>query len=292
MDLVSVVIPTFNRGGLVERTISSVLRQSYECVEVIVVDDGSTDGTAKIVEGLARRDARIRCFRHGHNKGAQAARNTGIRAAKGKWIAFLDSDDQWLPNGLEARLQVAASKELQVVHSDCYVLKSEREDLRRFGLPPLEGACYESLLRKPGTLFPSLLVAKRCLERIGYLDESIISYQEWDTSIRLAKHYRFGFVTEPTFVYDCRGSDAISKNLLREAQGYEQVFRKHAWAIVRSLGVAALVAHYERAAFLYTEANDSISAQRCIRNAVLHWPFQPQQILKRLQRLLYSGRRK
>lgn len=286
MDLVSVVIPTFNRGELIERAISSVIRQSYNSLEVIVVDDGSTDGTAKIIEDLAHQDTRIRSFRHGHNKGAQAARNTGIRAAKGEWIAFLDSDDRWLPNGLEARLQLAASKELQVVHSDCYFFKSEKEDLRWFGLSPLEGMCYESLLRKPGTLFPSLLVAKPCLERIGFLDESIISYQEWDTSIRLAKHYRFGFVTEPTFVYDCRQSDTISKNTLRVARGYEQVFKKHSWAIVRSLGVKALVAHYERAAFLYTEANDSISAERCFRTAFLHWPFQPRRILKWFQRLL------
>src|SRR5262249_39374275 len=158
-----------------------------------------TDYTVPIVEEYARKDARIRLIQHGHRKGAQAARNTGIQAARGEWIAFLDSDDEWLQDSLATRLRVAYEGNFRVVHSECYVVEEGSDQSCRYGLPPLEGSVYKSLLQKPGVVFPSLLVQKNCFERIGQLDENIVAYQEWDTCIRLAKYYGFGFVPEPTF---------------------------------------------------------------------------------------------
>ena len=159
---------------------------------------------ASIIAMLAQEDERIRFLRHDSNRGAQAARNTGIRAAKGEWIAFLDSDDQWFSESLEVRLQLAMEKRLHVVHSECSVLRSESTEPRRFGIPRMQGQVYKELLRRPGPMFQGLLVSKEALTRINLLDETIVSYQEWDTAIRLAKYYDFGFVAEPTFLYDCR----------------------------------------------------------------------------------------
>src|SRR5262245_57968401 len=187
MALVSVIIPTHNRAKQIQSALASVLAQSSANLEAIVVDDESSDDTVPIVEKYARKDVRIRLIKHDNRKGAQAARNTGILAASGKWIAFLDSDDVWLPDSLASRLRVAENGNLSVVHSDCYVIDNASRQLHRYGLPPLEGFAYKSLLLKPGTLFPGLLVDKDCFNRIGRLDESIVSYQEWDTSIRLAK---------------------------------------------------------------------------------------------------------
>ena len=289
MTLVSVVIPTHNRSQYIERAIASVLGQTYADLEAIVVDDGSTDDTAQVVEACARKDSRVRLIEHGRRKGAQGARNTGIFAAAGKWIAFLDSDDEWLRDSLALRLQLAEKGRLPVVHSECYVVNQGSTELRRFGLPTLQGWVYQALLRKPGTVFPSLLVLKECLKRIGYLDDSIVSYQEWDTSIRLAKHYPFGFVPEPTFIYDCRHSDTISKNLLREAKGYEQVFTKHFWSIFRVLGPKALVRHCQIAANFYFQAKDEDNARRCLMKAFLLWPFRPRTILRGIHRVLRSG---
>ena len=236
MPLVSVVIPTHNRSQYVERAIASVLAQTYADLEAIVVDDGSTDNTVRVVEEYARKDRRIRLIQHSHRMGAQAARNTGIVAAAGQWIAFLDSDDEWLHDSLALRLQLAEKGRLPVVYSEFNVIDQGSTGFRRFGHPALEGWVYRALLRKPGTTFPSLLVLKECFKRIGYLDESILAYQEWETSIRLAKYYQFGFAPEPTFLYDCRHIDTISKDLLRAAKGYEQVFTKHFWSIFAPFG--------------------------------------------------------
>ena len=106
--LVSVVIPTYNRADLILRAIASVCSQSYQNFEIIVVDDNSQDNTAEVVRELAERDSRISYYPHSNNLGGSAARNTGIKKTTGKYIAFLDSDDVWLPQKLELQLKAIA----------------------------------------------------------------------------------------------------------------------------------------------------------------------------------------
>ncbi len=288
-ELVTIVVPVFNRASVVGRALRSILEQTYENWEAMVVDDGSTDHSTQVIEQFTVKDSPINLIRHPQKKGAQAARNTGIFAATGNWVAFLDSDDVWLRDSLAQRLQLAVEGRFQVVHSECYVALPGSAELRRYGLPPLQGGVYRQLLRKSGLTFPSLLVSKECIRHIGYLDETVIAYQEWDTAIRLAKYFQFGFVRVPTFIYDCRLTDSMSKNLVRDAKGYEQVFTKHFWSIFRLLGPMGLVRHYQMAAHLYFEAGDEDNAWRCLMRARLLWPFRPRAILRRLQHLLQSG---
>ena len=110
---VSVVIPTHDRAHLVGRAIRSVLAQTFQDFEIIVVDDCSVDNTKEVVQSLA--DSRIRYLRHEINRGGSAARNTGIGAARGEWIAFLDSDDEWLPKKLEKQLEMGYTTDLSNV---------------------------------------------------------------------------------------------------------------------------------------------------------------------------------
>jgi glycosyltransferase involved in cell wall biosynthesis len=288
VSLVSIVIPTYNRARSIESAIRSVWAQTHQDFEIVVVDDGSKDSTAESVEVLAHVDPRIKYIRHPANQGAQVARNTGIKAARGLWIAFLDSDDQWLPDSLQVRLRAAMHSGREVVHSNCLALTGDGTEGQPYVVPELAGQVYKEFLRKSGLSFPSLLVSKQALVRIGYLDETIVAYQEWDTGIRLAKYYQFDFVADPTFIYDCRHSDSISKDSLRNAIGYEQVFTKHRRAIVRHLGLKALVSHYDKAAKMYHDALDEENGQRCLRQALLWWPFRPRTILKYIKRAFIS----
>ena len=116
-------------------------------------------------------------------------------------------------------------------------------------------------------MFQGLLVTKKALEKIGYLDEKIVSYQEWDTAIRLAKHFSFGFVPESTYLYDCRGNDTISKQLIRQGVGIEQIIKKHVLAMFWIAGPYAVIAHYETAARWYAMGQDQKSERRCKRLA-------------------------
>ncbi len=174
-------------------------------------------------------DPRVRCIRLQKNSGAQAARNRGIREAKGEWIAFQDSDDEWLPAKLEKQihaLKLCGFDPLTVVHGDYISLDAAGENMP-VELPLVEGdGIYSLLLSRPGPCFPSLLVSKYALERIGYLDEMVPAYQEWDTSIRLARICRFIHLREPLFIYHLHSGETISKDKVRDIRGYQYIIDK------------------------------------------------------------------
>jgi glycosyltransferase involved in cell wall biosynthesis len=272
MPLISVIIPAYNREKTLEICVKSILNQTYTDLEVIIVDDASTDRTVEIAHQLVKSDHRVRCLRHSSNLKAQAARNTGIKSAKGNWIAFLDSDDQWLPDSLELRFNLANSANVKVVYSECYVIRPDSPQ-EHWGMVPLSGNIYRHILQQPGPMFQSLLVAREALERIGFLDESIMTYQEWETSIRLSKHYEFAFVETPTFIYDCRGSDTMSKNMLKDAEGYRQILKKHFLEIVKHLGLPGLARHYQVLASRYQLAGETGQALKYKLSSVVSWPF-------------------
>ena len=259
--LVTVIVPAFNRASTIEPALRSIQRQTCSLWEAVVVDDGSADCTSDKVAALAREDCRIKLRRHDRNRGAQAARNTGIAEARTPWIAFLDSDDEWLPQSLDVRLDAAHKNRLDVIHSDAYVIR-ENGEKSLYGVPAMDGWIYTELLKKNGPMFPCLLVAKEAFQKIGGLDERIVAMQEWETAIRLAKYYRFGFVAAPTFTWDCRGTDTITKNRRRDAMGYEQVVRKHFFSMLRYAGPDTLFKHYRTLSKRYLEAGATSDAFR------------------------------
>lgn len=289
-NLITIIIPTYNREKVIKNAIKSVLNQSYQNFEIVIVDDGSTDSTTQTITKVINQDSRIIYIKHPSNLGSQAARNTGIKSAKGDWITFLDSDDQLLPNSIKLRLDLALQKQVKVVHSECYVIYSDNNKLL-FGVPPLEGRIYPNLLSAPGPVFPALFVLKDAFEKINYLDEKIVAYQEWDTVIRLAKYYEFAFVSEPTFNYDCRGTDNISKNLLRSANGYKQIIDKHWKDIIKYAGVNTLFRHY----FILSQQYMNVDKKKGIIYRILAYFYLPifvldvsskaKNILKRVLRL-------
>lgn len=242
---VSVVIPTFNRERFIVTAVESVQNQSFPVAEIIVADDGSTDNTESVVKSLAREDNRI-CFipkLASDAKGAQAARNRGVRAATGDWIAFLDSDDEFLLNKIEKQMEVVRREKVAVVHCECYVKRTDRPP-EVYGTPALNGNIYKSVLTSPGPTFPALVVKKSALEAIGLMDEEVPSFQEWDTVIRLAKGFDFGYVAEPLYVYHCHEDETISKDMKRHTLGYAYIVEKHTIDILSYGGSDILAAHY------------------------------------------------
>jgi glycosyltransferase involved in cell wall biosynthesis len=234
---VSVVIPAYNREKTIGRAIRSVLEQTVPVHEVIVVDDCSVDGT--VAAALEAYPA-CRVVRLSSNLGAQAARAEGIRAATGKWIAFLDSDDWWLPRKLELQLN-KASEGFPVVHGPGLIKKGNC--VEDFVIPALEGRIFTDLLRVPAPLYQCLLVKRECFDVAGFPDPAICAYQEWDMSLMLSAHYTFGFVNEPLFVYEVQ-EDSISMAAYRGVHGYEQIVNKWMKHIAREAGPDAVVEHY------------------------------------------------
>ena len=134
---VSIIIPTYNRAHLIDRSIQSVLNQTYQDFELIVVDDGSTDNTEDIIRQFQEKDKRIKYIKHDKNKGGSAARNTGIKNSRGEYIAFQDSDDEWFPEKLEKQIEIieCTDPKVGIVYSDMF--KIYNKNIKYFHSPAI-----------------------------------------------------------------------------------------------------------------------------------------------------------
>lgn len=144
-ELVSIIMPAYQCEATVEESIRSVLSQTYQSWELIIVDDASTDGTPAILTRLVTEDSRIRVITLKYNGGVAAARNHGAKSALGKWIAFLDSDDIWLPEKLEKQLSLAEKSETEFIYSGAACIDSHSQTIGRVFQVPAS-VSYHSLL--------------------------------------------------------------------------------------------------------------------------------------------------
>ncbi len=201
---VSVVLPTYQRASTLARAIRSVLEQTYRDFELIVVDDGSTDGTAEILARL--EDPRVRCIRLDANRGASAARNAGIRAARGRLLAFQDSDDEWLPSKLERHLAAfrAHGPGIGVVYSDMErIWKDGRREYHR------SPAVVQGALLDPNTGFyqvcrlgiQSTVIRRECFTAVGGFDEAFPALEDLELFVRLSRRYAFHHLELPLVRY-------------------------------------------------------------------------------------------
>jgi glycosyltransferase involved in cell wall biosynthesis len=224
---VTIVIPTFNRSTFIKNALLSIQKQSYQNWECIVVDDFSTDNTKDIVQNLMKFDTRFKVITNQRKKGAQGARNTGIINAKAEWIAFNDSDDEWLTCKLERQLQILQDKQfnpLLVIYSDCIVKDHSTNTEYVWNLPEVDGdKPFRKLLKNPSPMFQGLVTSKQALKDINYLDEDILSYQEWDTTISLSKNCNFIHIKEPLFIYHKHAEETISKDIGRDILGIDYI---------------------------------------------------------------------
>lgn len=205
---VSVIIPTYNRADVLEAAVASVLAQTHSNLELCIVDDGSTDGTPELLRTIAERDSRVIIETHSPNQGACAALNSGIRATTGELIAFLDTDDVWLPQKLEKqveRLSVADAGRAVAVGCGWELM-----DGRPGRVPLARAATSKEILRgAPGSGGPTLLV--RRLDDQPYWDEDLSSMQDRVFLIDYSRHGDVVFVPEVLLRVGRGRSDHITK---------------------------------------------------------------------------------
>jgi len=268
---VSVILPTYNRAHLIFRAIKSVLDQTYQNFELIVVDDGSTDNTEYVVKSFD--DERIKYVKHGQNKGANAARNTGIRIAKNDYIAFQDSDDEWLPEKLEKQMKIfdMVRPKVGVVYSGYWKIKNNRKmylPLRE--IAQKDGDLSKILLRKNFVSGVTSVVRKDCFEKAGVFDEQLPRLQEWELWIRISKHYDFKCVNEP-LVNAYESPDSISKNEKATILAYELVLRKHFERIAKDTRL--LGRYYYEIGTLFSLDGRIERGRHYLKRAVTTYPF-------------------
>lgn len=229
LPLVSVVLPTFNRASLLHRSISSILNQSMTALELIVVDDGSQDETVKVVESFA--DSRINFIKLGKNYGGNYARNRGIQASRANYVAFLDSDDEWLPTKLERQLARLEDDRISatVVYSQYYEYQEWTERTILLNTPH-EGDVFQFLLKGWCPALSTFIIQRAALLEIGGFDETLPSFQDYDLFLRLAqKGNPFIAAPEPLVKKYVHKNHQVSGNWASKLRGFE-IFQSR-WSV-------------------------------------------------------------
>lgn len=249
----SVIIPTYNRAHVLPRAIGSVLGQSCGNLELLIVDDGSSDGTDRCVAGF--RDARIRYIRHEQNHGQNTALNTGLREARGTFVSFLDSDDEWDQDMLEAvRARFASDPDLGWVYTAYRV----KEASGRVSTPAgggLDGWVYAEALEQGHVAPPTVFSVRRsCFDVTGGFDLDVVVGQDDVMCLKLARSFKVGHVNAVLATMHWDSGARLSDDLLRTAVGYYRVYETFSADIVAQCGRATLARRYAHAGMLFLNA--------------------------------------
>jgi glycosyltransferase involved in cell wall biosynthesis len=283
---VSIVIPAYNRASSIRMAVESVLRQTYDDFELLVVDDGSTDGTMAKLDAVT--DPRLHRLANSRNMGASAARNTGIRHARGTWIAFQDSDDEWLPLKMEKQMAriagagpdcIACYCGLSIVNriytrSDILDRKPEHRTQLRYiphpSLSDVEGNIREMILKQSLVSTQTLVARRDILDRIGGFDESLPALVDWDCVIRLAQLGSFAFVDEP-LVMQYFSENSITHSRRKRAMARGMILEKNMCLFAGNRQL--LAQNYVKIAGEYRRIRDIAAARAALTKALKLRPF-------------------
>lgn len=240
--IISVIIPLFNREKHILDALNSI--PNSQDIEVIVINDGSTDDSVSVVENYCKGCPNLRVINNNRKKGAQGARNTGILASTAQLITFLDSDDEFIENGIFNLIHLwrSAKRTDAWVSGNMHIRISvgmERIWSGYEGRDPLL-----RILTKPVPGYGGMLVPRSNLLEIGLLDENIKAFQEWDTSIRLA--FKFPIIENEiqSYLWTSNSPDSISKNKRVGSQSKRRIYRKHMLRVIPKIGAYQWLKNY------------------------------------------------
>lgn len=272
---VSVVIAAFNREDSVRAAATSVLEQTCPDLELIVVDDGSSDGTIAALETIS--DPRLTVIAAGENRGVSAARNRGIGAARGHWVAFHDSDDIWRPEKLAKQMADLDAPGADFVAGYCGMEIEGTDPLRYVpdpAIPHRSGDIMPSLISQSFISTQTLIVRRDLLERHGGFDEDLKALVDWELMLRIAPEGPVALVDEP-LVLQRFSDNSITRNSARRVAARAHLVEKHGSLIAKYDG--ALAGHLHAIAGGYRMAGDlgraRAYAAKAIAEAPLNWRY-------------------
>lgn len=221
--MISVIIPVYNRANSILNAIRSVQQQSYQNFEIVVVDDASTDNTRSLVKNIA--DTRIHYQLHKENQGAAAARNTGIQHAKGEWLAFLDSDDEWTSQKLERQLVFIKQQSTETFVTCTGYILNLLDDGKKLTRTlehhhDINTSILEGCDISPGS---TMLVKSSIFEKVGNFDENLKRLEDWDWLLRYRNFGKIALLHEPlAIIHNKRGREgkALERSIPRFIHKY------------------------------------------------------------------------
>lgn len=272
-DLVSVVIPTYKREPhIIQRAIDSVKKQTYDNIEIIVVDDSPSDwdGRAAVKKKFAEmNDVSVKYFQHDKNYGACRARNTGAEKAEGEFLAFLDDDDEWLPEKIEKQVQLMDQFELVYCLAVTVFDNGETEP---FSNEFAQGRLYNQLLFKNIVGSTSLgIVKKDVFFEVGGFDNSILSSQDYDLWLRISQKYNIGCVNEVLVKYNAHEGERITSNPQKKLQGFMMILEKNREGYSRNKKAKAKL--LSNTIIYYCQLNEKLTAVKTFVRALAYCPY-------------------
>ena len=194
---VSIVIPTYNRVHTLDRAIQSVLAQTFQNFELFVVDDGSTDGTVDYLKGLLGKDSRLHVLHQNENRGVSSARNIGVENSSGEWLAFLDSDDEWLPEKLERQIQFAQqSPEIRLIHTEEIWIRDKVRVNASNKYAKSGGRIFKRCVDLCCIAPSSAMIRRDLFADVGLFREDFPVCEDYELWLRIAANENIGFIDE------------------------------------------------------------------------------------------------
>ena len=278
MELVSVVVTTYKRPPhIVERAIRSIVEQTYENIEIIVVDDSPSDylyrDDIKQITEIYGKIRPLLYLQHEKNKGACAARNTGIKNSKGAFICFLDDDDEYVPIKVERQMKLLSNAPSDgLVYCGCIVTDDDTGERIVQKKKFYRGNVYKHILEKNfigTTSFP--LIRKQYLINVGGFDEELPACQDYDMWIRLCEHYSVDFINEPLVIYHNHSGDQITKSVSKRINALTRLIMKNEEAFqkngkLRCIFQLKLMNEYLR-------ENNKVMAKQILKECFLRYPW-------------------
>jgi len=298
--LVSVVLPVYNGARFLQQAVESVFEQTYAHIEILAIDDGSTDDSEKILHAFGNRISVVRQA----NAGVAAARNRGVRAARGEFVAFLDQDDWWLPTKIAKQVSAfAADPNVDLVHTGVAHFRNATGTFVGRLNPntnpgELVGSCYERLLQDNSIYNTTVMVRRSAVEAVGGFDTTIEgnTVADYDLWLRLARASRFAFIPEELAVFRIHESQGtwkrqdmlnaelrlISAHAVDETRRSSTTLRRRFADLKESIGIAYLDARDDRKARqFFREAFRERPSFR--RFALVIASFMPAAVLSRIR---------
>ncbi len=273
---VSVIIPSFNRAAVLPRALDSVLAQSHVAFELIVVDDGSTDETKRLID---ERYPSV-TYLHQSNQGPSAARNLGIKKSRGEWIAFLDSDDEWLPGKLTAQLAFFAQ------HPEYKIAQTEEIWIRNGArVNPMKkhqkygGWIFEKCLPLCIVSPSAVMIHRDLLDEVGLFDESLPACEDYDLWLRIAARHSIGLMDTPYIIKYGGHEDQTSHK-------YPAMDQFRIQSLVKILRSGMLNAEQDEAARKMLEEKSQIFIQGAIKRGKIKQAAEMEALVKGLYETL------
>ncbi len=226
-------MPCFNHARFVVESAEGILRQTLEDLELIIVEDCSSDNSWEVIQSVARKDSRVKTIRHGHNQGVSKSRNDGLRVASGGFIGFCDADDIWEKDKLRLQMELLRSNPTyDLTYCDSIIIDENgfstgKRFSQLFPPPkPASGSLFPKLLGRNFVNMQSVLMRKECVKLAGYFDENIKWVEDWWYWVRLSRHHRFLYSQEPLARYRVHGHSTNRVQKRGYAVNRVKVFRR------------------------------------------------------------------